>query len=80
MKVIFDPYADAINITFREGKVDRTLEIAPEIILDLDKKGNPLYLEIVGASEKLGKESVEEFLMKTMIPRKQASRVPALSY
>lgn len=79
MKVIFDSYADAINITFREGRVDRTIEIAPEVNLDLDKKGRPLYLEIVGATEKLGEESVEEFLMKTVIPvKKERVRTPAL--
>lgn len=31
MKIIYDSYADVINITFREGKVDKTIEIAPEI-------------------------------------------------
>jgi len=66
MKIIHDTHADAINITFREGKVAKTIEIAPEINLDLDKKGNPLYLEIIGAREKLGKENAEEFLMKNI--------------
>lgn len=66
MKIIYDSYADAINITFREGKIDKTLEIAPEINLDLDKKNKPLYLEIIGAREKIGKVNTEEFLMKNL--------------
>lgn len=67
MKIAYDPQADAINITFRKGKVSKTLEIAPEIILDLDSKSRPLYLEIIGAKEKLGKTGVEEISMKNLV-------------
>lgn len=75
MKIIFDPYADSIHITFRKGKVDETIEIAPEVNLDVDEKKRPLYLEIIGAREKLGKVNAEEFLMKTVVPKKQNLRV-----
>ena len=68
MEITYDLKADAMNITFKKGKVFKTLEIAPEIILDLDRKGNPLYLEIIGASEKMGKQRVNEVLMKNLIP------------
>ena len=71
MKFTYDPHADAINITFREGKVVKTVEIAPEIILDLDKKGEPLYLEIIGAKEKIGKDSTQEITMKNIIFEKE---------
>jgi uncharacterized protein YuzE len=67
MKIIYDSNADALNITFRAGKVKRTLEIAPEIFLDIDAKSRPLYLEIIGAKEKLGKASTEEVTMKNLI-------------
>jgi len=66
MKVIYDPYADAINITFKEGKVKKTLEIAPEILLDVDAKSHPLHMEIVGAKEKLGKKGTEEISLKSI--------------
>jgi len=66
MKITYDPKADAINITFRPGKVKKTLEIAPEILLDLDSKNRPLFLEIIGASEKLGRKNAEEFLLKNL--------------
>ena len=73
MKITYDSEADAINITFRSGMVKKTVEIAPEILLDLDSKNRPLYLEIIGASEKLGRKNAEEFLMKnlTVLPRRQ---------
>ena len=66
MKITYDPKADALNITFRKGRVKKTLEIAPEINLDIDSKSRPLYLEIIGASEKIGKESATEILMKNL--------------
>ncbi|HEY4498799.1 MAG TPA: DUF2283 domain-containing protein [Candidatus Paceibacterota bacterium] len=55
MKIAYDKKVDSLNLTLKTGKVARTLEIAPEIFLDVDKKGDPLYLEIVGVSEKIGK-------------------------
>lgn len=69
MEITYDPKADAVNIVFKKGKVAKTVEIAPEINLDLDKNQAPLYLEIIGASEKIGKERVGEILMKTLISR-----------
>ena len=54
MKITYDKTVDALNVTLRAGTVARTIEVAPEIILDLDKQGNPLYIEIIGASEKIG--------------------------
>lgn len=71
MKITYDSKADAINITFRSGKVKKTVEIAPEILLDLDAKNRPLYLEIIGASEKLGRKNAEEFLMRSFTPASQ---------
>ena len=68
MEITYDPKADALNITFKRGKVAKTVEIAPEINLDLDKKGKPLYLEIIGASEKIGQKRVNEILMRNLIP------------
>ncbi|MBI4649406.1 MAG: DUF2283 domain-containing protein [Bacteroidia bacterium] len=74
MKISYDPEADAINITFREGKVNRTIEIAPEINLDLDLKNRPLYLEIIGASEKLGKTNTKEITLINFAHKKQYSQ------
>lgn len=70
MEITYDQKADALNITFKEGKVEKTVEIAPEINLDLDKNGSPLYLEIIGASEKIGRRKVNEILMRNLLPTK----------
>ncbi|MDP2951593.1 MAG: DUF2283 domain-containing protein [bacterium] len=78
MKIIYDPYADALSISFRAGKVGTTIEIAPEIILDLDAKSRPLYLEILGVKTKLGKAATEEVSMKTLVFGKNGlAKIPA---
>lgn len=66
MKFTYDKTADAVNITLREGRVARTVELAPEVNLDLDQKGRPLYLEILGAREKLGAKGTDEVLVSTV--------------
>lgn len=75
MKIIYDSYADALSIIFKEGKVKKTLEIAPEVFLDMDSKSKPLYLEILGVKEKLGKKDVEEITMKNLIVDRSADKI-----
>ena len=69
MEITYDSQADALSITFKKGKVFDTVEISPEIVLDMDKNKAPLYLEIIGASEKIGKKQVSEVLMKNLSVR-----------
>jgi uncharacterized protein YuzE len=57
MKITYDKEVDALNVVLRKGVVAKTIEVSPEILLDVDKKGQPLYLEIIGASEKIGKKN-----------------------
>lgn len=58
MNIFYDPKADAIDIVFRKGKTHETRTIGREMYLDVDEKGEPLSLEILGASERL---PVDEF-------------------
>ncbi|MDP2648463.1 MAG: DUF2283 domain-containing protein [bacterium] len=38
MEIIYDREVDALNVSLRAGVVAKTLEIAPEILVDVDKK------------------------------------------
>jgi uncharacterized protein YuzE len=67
MEITYDSKADALSIVFKKGKVSKTVEISPEVVLDVDKNDAPLYLEIIGASEKIGKKQVSEVLMRNFI-------------
>lgn len=45
--------ADAIYIRLKEDPIYNTDEIAPDIIMDYDDKGNVIGIEILSASEKV---------------------------
>lgn len=55
MKSTYDPLADAVSVTFKKGKVSETKEVSSGVLLDLDKNGTPLYLEILDASKRFKK-------------------------
>ena len=57
MKITYDKKVDALNFMLKAGKVAKTIEVSTEVFLDVDKNGDPLYLEILGVSEKLGKNN-----------------------
>ena len=57
MKITYDSKLDALNIILKTGKVSRTVEVASEVFMDLDNKGIPLYIEVIGASEKIGRKN-----------------------
>ena len=57
MKITYDKDVDALNITLKTGSVAKTMELSPEVFLDLDKNGTPLYLEILEASKRIGKKN-----------------------
>lgn len=59
MKIYYDSRADAIDIVFKKGKVHETREIGREMFLDVDKKGEPLSLEILEASKRLSTKELK---------------------
>ena len=67
MKATYDPLADAVSITFKTGKVVKTKEVSPGVLLDVDKKGNPLYLEVLDASKRF-KNTRHDLDKISMIP------------
>lgn len=71
MKITYDPRADAMNIKFQEGKYDISKEIAEGIIIDYTKKGKVIRIEILDASKKMPKESIQDIVigMPTKIAR-----------
>ena len=54
MRIRYDPSVDALYIRLREGAVEESDEVAQRIILDYDKDGNAMGIEILDASEALG--------------------------
>ncbi|CAA6819014.1 MAG: Unknown protein [uncultured Thiotrichaceae bacterium] len=60
MKIEFDPEIDALYVQLAEGDIEKTEEIKKGMMLDYDKSGNVLGIEILNVSkrEKLALDDV----------------------
>jgi YD repeat-containing protein len=54
MKVEYDGETDTLTVTLREGVVAESDEDKPGVILDYDKAGNLLSIEVLDASQRGG--------------------------
>lgn len=52
MKVTYDPEVDVLRILLQSGSVEESDESKPGIILDYDKEGNVVGVEILDASRR----------------------------
>lgn len=53
MKVIFDPETDTLSIILREDNVTESDEVRDGIIIDYNKDGKIVSIEILDASEQV---------------------------
>lgn len=61
MKVKYNAEVDALTIRFTDAKIDESDEQKPGIILDYDKEGNVVRIEILKASQRIGSPKNIEF-------------------
>ena len=54
MKIKYDQEYDALTIRFSDAKIDESDEDKPGVILDYDKQGNVVKIEILKASQPIG--------------------------
>ncbi len=52
MKIRYDPDADAMYVSLRKDKVDTTKEIDENTIIDFNKKGEVIGIEILFVKER----------------------------
>ncbi len=62
VQVQYDKDADALYIWVRKGKYDISEELAENVILDLDKTGRIIGIEVLDASKNIGKELVTKIV------------------
>ena len=55
MNINYDQIADAVYINLKKGKIARTAKLAERLLVDLDKGGKILGLEILDASSQIAK-------------------------
>jgi uncharacterized protein YuzE len=53
MKVTYDPEVDVLRILFRDVPIEESDEDKPGIILDYDKDGNVVGMEVLNASKRV---------------------------
>jgi uncharacterized protein YuzE len=61
MKVKYNAEVDALIIRFSDEKIDESGEDKPGVILDYDKDGNIVRIEILKASQRIGNPRNIEF-------------------
>jgi len=49
IQIQYDPSVDVLVIKLRDGKPDKSDEVAPGMIVDFDVDGRPLAIEILNA-------------------------------
>ena len=64
MKVTYDPDVDVLRILFSNAPIDESDEEKPGVVLDYDKDGNIVGLELLNASKRMDNpRSVEYAVM-----------------
>jgi uncharacterized protein YuzE len=63
VKVIYDKDTDTLSIILRPGEVAESEEPRPGLILDYDKAGRLLSLELLDASEQVKAPQTVEFAL-----------------
>ena len=61
MKVTYDPAVDVLRILFGNTPIEESDEDKPGVILDYDKAGNVVGLEILDASKRMENPRAVEY-------------------
>jgi uncharacterized protein YuzE len=64
MKVIYDPEVDVLRIVLNSTTVEESDEEKPGVILDYDRDGNVVGLEILNASTRMENPRALEYAIK----------------
>ena len=61
MKITYDPEVDVMRIIFSSAPIEESDEEKPGVILDFDKDGNVVGMEILDASRRMENPRVVEY-------------------
>ena len=67
MRATYDKEADAMYIRVKKGKVHKTLKVSDMVLVDVDKKGQALGLELLFVSSQMPRKSISQTI-RTGIP------------
>jgi len=63
MKITYDPEVDVIRIIFSNAPIEESDEEKPGVILDFDKAGNIVGMEILDASRRMENPRTVEYVV-----------------
>ena len=63
MKVTYDPTVDIVRILFRDAPIEESDEEKPGMVLDYDRQGNIVGLEILDASQRVEDPRTVEYAL-----------------
>jgi uncharacterized protein YuzE len=61
MKITYDPEVDVMRIVFSSALIEESDEEKPGVILDFDKDGNVVGMEILDASKRMENPRTVEY-------------------
>jgi len=67
MEISYDKEADAMYIELRPGEFAKNKKIDDFTIIDLDKRGNILGIELLDVSKRIPQESLSEVNVKNLL-------------
>ena len=67
MEISYDKEADAMYIEFRKGEFAKNKKVDDFTIIDLDKQGKILGIELLEVSTRIPIESLSEIRVKNLI-------------
>lgn len=66
MEIQLDPEADALYLTLKRGRVAKSREVEPGVVLDLDRSGRVLGVEVLDASRRYAAEALRRVSVRRM--------------
>ncbi|MBS3127942.1 DUF2283 domain-containing protein [Candidatus Woesearchaeota archaeon] len=67
MEINYDKDADALYIEFRKGNFAKNKKIDDFTIIDIDKEGNLLGIELLRVSKRIPKDSLSHINVKNLV-------------
>jgi len=67
MEINYDKDADALYIEFRKGNFAKNKKIDDFTIVDIDKEGNLLGIELLRVSKRIPKDSLSHINVKNLV-------------
>ena len=66
MKISYDSEVDALYIQLRDAQAAKGLDVEDGVTIDVDAHGHIIGVEILDASERLGKEQLRTVILKDL--------------